>query len=328
VIKKRGDTYHMDIVINGRRYRESLGTTNREEAKEREQDKIQQIREGGSTAGKIEVRTGTFSDAVESYMRSQRGRVRDSSAKLYRAQAKPLIAWFGAEVVKRIVPERLEAYVESRIDAGIAPATINAEVGLFKRITGRAGMKWEWKSLPVTEQVARVMTAEEKNHLIEVARSNRRWWRAYLTMRFALNTGMRSAEIKGLRWIDIDPVKGVAMVRKSKRETSVRSVPLNEKATQILEVLSGMRRGRVTGPNTSVFPFRSWRTAWLALTEAAGVKGLRFHDLRHQVVTELAEHGVGDATIMDIVGHVSQRMLKHYSHVRLAARRAAVSYLG
>jgi integrase len=55
--------------------------------------------------------------------------------------------------------------------------------------------------------------------------------------------------------------------------------------------------------------------------------GLRFHDLRHHAITELAESQVSDQTIMAIAGHVSQRMLARYSHVRSEARRKAVSAL-
>lgn len=49
--------------------------------------------------------------------------------------------------------------------------------------------------------------------------------------------------------------------------------------------------------------------------------GLRFHDLRHHAITELAESQASDQTIMAIAGHVSQEMLQHYSHVRLEAKR-------
>ena len=37
--------------------------------------------------------------------------------------------------------------------------------------------------------------------------------------------------------------------------------------------------------------------------------GFRFHDLRHQAITELSEGGASDATIMGIAGHVSRKML-------------------
>ena len=55
--------------------------------------------------------------------------------------------------------------------------------------------------------------------------------------------------------------------------------------------------------------------------------GLRFHDLRHHAITELAESRASDQTIMAIAGHVSQRMLSHYSHVRLDAKRNALDAL-
>jgi integrase len=99
-----------------------------------------------------------------------------------------------------------------------------------------------------------------------------------------------------------------------------------------------------------------WRSAWRSLTRAvecpecgrlqqpaekcadekcdtdihelkSTLAGLRFHDLRHHAVTELAESQVSDRTIMSIAGHVSQRMLEHYSHVRLAAKRSALDGL-
>jgi integrase len=101
---------------------------------------------------------------------------------------------------------------------------------------------------------------------------------------------------------------------------------------------------------------KSFRTAWRNLTRAIhcpacgklqhpankcadkkcrakiqGIKsqlaGLRFHDLRHLAITELAESQVSDQTIMAIAGHVSQKMLARYSHVRSAARRQAVAAL-
>jgi hypothetical protein len=35
-------------------------------------------------------------------------------------------------------------------------------------------------------------------------------------------------------------------------------------------------------------------------------------------------HGAGDETIRDIAGHVSRQMLKHYSHIRMEAKRKAL----
>jgi integrase len=103
-------------------------------------------------------------------------------------------------------------------------------------------------------------------------------------------------------------------------------------------------------------PMTSWRTAWRRLTRAIecpscgelqdpadvcrnqacgtdirGVKSplarLRFHDLRHHAITRLAEAQNSDQTIMAIAGHVSEKMLRHYSHVRLDVMRKALDGL-
>src|SRR5262249_23745901 len=74
-------------------------------------------------------------------------------------------------------------------------------------------------------------------------------------------------------------------------------------------------------------PMASWRTAWRNLREAAGLPKLRFHDLRDHAITKLSESQASDSTIMAIAGHVSPKMLQHYSHVRLQAKRTALDAL-
>jgi len=115
---------------------------------------------------------------------------------------------------------------------------------------------------------------------------------------------------------------------------------MNDETLEIVVRLRERAKGfNGTEPQHYVFPAcehghvdpmrnqRSFRTAWRALTKAAGLAGLRFHDLRHHAITELAESQVSDQTIMAIAGHVSQKMLARYSHVRSEARRHAVTAL-
>ena len=45
---------------------------------------------------------------------------------------------------------------------------------------------------------------------------------------------------------------------------------------------------------------------------------------RHTLITELAENGAGDETIMEIAGHVSRQMLSRYAHIRTEAKRNAL----
>ena len=90
--------------------------------------------------------------------------------------------------------------------------------------------------------------------------------------------------------------------------------------TRLIDCVRPSIRHDVTefDPTTHV---NSWRTAWRSLTKKAGLPGFRFHDLRHCVITSLAESGAPDSVIMGIAGHVSRRMLERYSHVRMETKR-------
>jgi hypothetical protein len=45
---------------------------------------------------------------------------------------------------------------------------------------------------------------------------------------------------------------------------------------------------------------------------------------RHTCITKLAESQASEQTLMAIAGHVSRRMIEHYSHIRMEAKRTAV----
>src|SRR5271157_2550891 len=130
------------------------------------------------------------------------------------------------------------------------------------------------------------------------------------------------------------------LVRTSKTDAGERLIPMNEETLEIVMRLRERGKGfNGTEAQHYVFPAcehghvdptrnqTSFRTAWRRLTKAAGLEGLRFNDLRHHAITELAESQVSDQTIMAIAGHVSQKMLARYSHVRSEARRQAVMAL-
>jgi integrase len=71
----------------------------------------------------------------------------------------------------------------------------------------------------------------------------------------------------------------------------------------------------------------SFKTVWGEIKLKVGIAG-RWHDNRHTFVTDLAESpDVSDETIQQLAGHVSKQMLKHYSHIRMEAKRKAVAAL-
>ena len=51
------------------------------------------------------------------------------------------------------------------------------------------------------------------------------------------------------------------------------------------------------------------------LCTKAGLRAIRFHDLRHSAATFLLLQGVADRTVMEILGHTSLAMTSRYMHV-------------
>ena len=73
-------------------------------------------------------------------------------------------------------------------------------------------------------------------------------------------------------------------------------------------------------------PFGSWKKAWRTAKKKARVECC-IHDLRHHFISALAQKQTPDANIQALSGHMSRKMLEHYSHVRLEAKRRAVESL-
>jgi integrase-like protein len=192
-----------------------------------------------------------------------------------------------------------------------------------------------------TKPVAKAYSVEEKTRLMEatkVARSPA----MHPTLMLALNAGLRGGEIRHLKWLHVDLDKKFLTVGRSKTEAGEgRTIPLNPPLQAALEQHAAwyvLRFGRIE-PGWYLFPFgranhldptrpmTSIKTAWSNARKRAGVEG-RMHDSRHTLITELSESGAGDQTIMDIAGHVSRQMLKHYSHIRMQAKRDALQAIG
>lgn len=226
----------------------------------------------------------------------------------------------------------INSYVNLVVDAA-------ARVLRFAKVWQR--IKSNVSRLPErTPPIGRVLTPEEKERLFKVAESNPGWLTAYAAALIAVSTTLRGCELRALRWPDIDLFERTVTVPGSKTDAGMRRIPLNEAAMVGFRLLRDrfIKLGGDSG-NSYVFPAcehghldwsrpqRSWRSAWRSLTAAAGLGGLRFHDMRHQCITELAEQGHADQTIMAIAGHLSRRMLEHYSHIRLDAKRKALDSL-
>ena len=354
---KRKKTWWTDFSVNGVRYRVSLDTSDWREAQSREKERIAEAQAGKLSIASQSFARLAFTEALDRYLADRAMHVAACSHHTESDHAKPLREYFAATPVSRISSDAILALIRQRKEKGISNVTINMEIGILRRVLKRA-KRWaavadEVPRLPERRDVGRALTHEEKVRLAKTAASKPEWQVARLAMTLALNTTMRGCELKGLRWRDVNLLARSLTVRRSKTEAGERHIPLNADAfVAILECRerikafygvepqqdwyvfpSGEGQGPRIGTNKTTVkpdptkPMVCWRSAWRSLTRAAGLRGLRFHDLRHHAITELAEGQASDGTIRSIAGHVSQRMLEHYSHIRMDAKRKALDAL-
>jgi len=163
---------------------------------------------------------------------------------------------------------------------------------------------------------------------------------------------LRNAELRRARWYQVDFLKAEFLVGNAKTEGSEgRIIPLNQTALGAFKnwksrwpnakpqdyifpteklVYKGAGapdRGVMTQYNVDpAKPLGAWKRAWSTAKKQAGVE-CRIHDLRHHFISALAQTQTPDATIQAISGHLSRKMLEHYSHVRLESKRRAVATL-
>jgi len=127
-------------------------------------------------------------------------------------------------------------------------------------------------------------------------------------VKLALETAMRRSELLGLRWGHIDLQKRTIFLKLTKNGTS-RTVPLSTHAVQILNEMPRNIDGRVF-PVTHEVVSQAFNRA----RKQAGVKDIRFHDLRHIAITKLAQKLPNLIELSAVSGHKSLAMLKRYYH--------------
>ena len=340
---KRGRQYWTDFAVAGKRYRKRLGTTNLQIAKRRERELIEGAGRGQLSAN--EQGPKCLSAAIEAYLGAKRMRCSPRTIELEEERLSLVKKHFGDVPLAAITATAITCFQRTRHEAGIANRTINMDVGVLSRVLKSCG-RWRpladhVRNLPERQHpVGRALTSEEQTRLFAAAASNQEWEHVYCAAIVAANTSMRPVEVKHLRRCDVDLVKKLLHVRRSKNETSHRVIPLNTSALNAVarmfdraDMLGHTEPEHYLWPACQwgcldpTQPMLKWDTAWRALRDAAGLHGLRFHDLRHTVITELAEMGVADHVLESITGHLSRRMLEHYSHIRIDAKRQALDAL-
>lgn len=340
---RRGKTWWYEFIFAGRRVRESAKTTSKTVAKEAEKKRHRELEEGfNGLEDTRDERIKTVKELAREYLEDYKLRHRSVTFAEYALEK--VIGHLGELMAVDVTDKTVKHYQTVRLKEKAAPKTINEEVGFLLRLLGIGGdtirarlRRQKALKLAVRQQVGKAYNPDEKARLLEAAKAARSA-AIYPALMLALNAGMRDSEIRGLQWDRVNLAKAFLTVGESKTEAGEgRTIPLN---SALLEAMVDYakwytKRFGTIQPDWYVFAFgKPWpkdptrpvvtlKTSWQNVKTKAKVKG-RWHDNRHTLITDLAESGAGDETIRDIAGHVSKQMLKHYSHIRMEAKRRAL----
>jgi integrase len=183
-----------------------------------------------------------------------------------------------------------------------------------------------------------ILTPAEVRTLIEAAEPARRAANGELAatgyrliIQTAVFTGMRSGELRGLQWGDIDWLSRQIHVRRAwkegeftqpKTQASVRRIDLPE---FLVNELREWRLACPKGKHDLVFPnlvgnpisaANLLQRGFYPALRRAGLRRIRFHDLRHTFASLLIANGEDIVRVSRLLGHASPAItLKVYSHM-------------
>lgn len=131
-------------------------------------------------------------------------------------------------------------------------------------------------------------------------------------VRLLLFLGLRRSEVLGARWADVD--FGSATLALPDTKTGPRRVPLNAPALSVLAALPRRSEWLIPGREDGS-PLVNIDKPWRRIRAAAGLEGVRLHDLRHSFAS--AAVGGGETLYMTqaLLGHTRSATTERYSHL-------------
>jgi integrase len=320
---KRGNVWWTYFYVDGVRHQQSTGTPNRRHAERIAQQLMDEAR-----LVKHNLPNGdpnmTFGALAARFLAN----AQPTAHHLDRL--KQLLPYFADLPILRITKPVVREYRQRRHQLKrVTDTTVNRDVGVLRHLLYWAVDEGLLDSNPLARlklvperRVPRpVLTVDEERQLLAAARPHLRD-----LVVVALDTGMRRGELFHQRWEHIDFARNVLLVTRSKTvQGEGREIPLTARVRALLEARP---------KNESVlFSYRGEavadvKTAWRSTIKRAGIRYLRFHDLRHTFNTRLLDAGVLQEVRKALMGHVSAAGVHgRYTHIELPLKRAAIAAL-
>jgi integrase len=146
-------------------------------------------------------------------------------------------------------------------------------------------------------------------------------------IRLLILTGARMSEILHARWEHIDTERAIIFFPDSK--TGRKPVYLSAAALTILSELPRLKGNPHVFPSQKVgAPRVKLHSAWVPIRKAAGLDGVRIHDLRHSFASIGAGASLGLPIIGKLLGHSQPSTTARYAHLGASPMHAAVETIG
>ncbi len=334
-VRKRGKKYiitHYDS--SGRRRWETVGP-NLHEARQVLAERMWERRSGKSRAPRDKMMVAELVKKwKENYLtvQQQLGRLKPSTIRSYQSNLDSHIEpFFGARQLAEVTLASVQEFIKALLGKGLSPKTIGNVIVILKEMFKHA-VQWGYLDANPVQYVERprgedkemdVLTPEEVRRLLDAQEEPLR-----TLLLTAVLTGMRQGELFGLQWEDIDFARNQVHVKRSlwhgtlgtpKSRRSRRAIDMPPTLERALQQLSTTRRSdfvfcgeRGTPLDADNFRHREFPAA----LRRAGLRRIRFHDLRHTYTSLLIAHGAHPKYIQAQLGHASiQTTLDRYGHL-------------
>ena len=315
-------TYRVRVRLKG--YPLQTATFNRKtDAKKWAQDTESAIREGRhfKTA---EAKKHTFSELVDRYIKDvlpkkEPKQIKDQTYQLNWWKDK-LGSHLLSDITIPLIVECRDSLSETR-----SSATVVRYMAALSHVFTIAVNEWEWLEDSIINKVkkpkeprgrVRFLSDIERDKLLDACKkSNNKF--IYLCVILALGSGMRQAELMGLKWSDVNLKDGYLILHETKNGER-RRVPLSGLALSLLiehskaeQLDSNLLFPSNKNPQKPIDLRKPWE---VALSEAE-VEDFHWHDLRHCTASYLAMNGASLAEIAEVLGHKTLTMVKRYAHL-------------
>lgn len=274
----------------------------------------------------------TFSVAMDRYLVEVTPTKKPTTQRAERVHAETLRSHFGKYSLAAINAEMAAAFRDKRLAQGKSANTVRLDLALLGHLFTTAIR--EWRLGLVQNPVANIrkpspgkgrdrrLTPDEETRLRNAVTNYSNPMLGWI-FEIALETGMRSSEITGLRLGQVDVKRRLIRLTDTKNDDS-RTVPMTKHAaTMFAKAVANPLR-----PDQSDLLFfgepgrdgvrrpYNFNKAWMEIKARVELADFRFHDLRHEAVSRLVEGGLSDQEVAAISGHKSMQMLRRYTHLR------------